>query len=140
VRLRAAEKWRLSDGDTVVVGREVLRFEVLDPEERDQAAAVELGVRLFGSPLRSPWGRLRQIVPSGVTRDVYHLSGPEVVLGREDGDIRFLADEFMSRRHARLANHSGHFELTDEGSSNGTFVRLRGERELKSGDSIRVGD
>jgi len=140
VRLRAGEKHRVHDGDLLLVGRELLRFEVLDPEERDQAPAVEHGVRLFGSPLRAPWGRLRQIVPSGVTRDVYHLTQPEVILGREDGDIRFLSDEFMSRRHARLANHNGNFELTDEGSSNGTFVRIRGERELQHGDAIRVGD
>ncbi len=139
-RLRAGEKHRVLDGDLLLVGREVLRFEVLDPTERDQAAAVERGVRLFGSPLRAPWGRLLQIIPSGVARDVYHLTQPEVILGREDGDIRFLSDEFMSRRHARLANHNGHFELCDEGSSNGTFVRIRGERELHHGDAIRVGD
>ena len=139
-RLRPTEKWKIVDGDLVHVGRELLRFEVLDPEERDQAPAVERGIRLFGSPLRAPWGRLCQIVPSGVTRDVYHLAQPEVILGREEGDIRFLADEFMSRRHARLANHNGHFELSDEGSSNGTFVRLRGERELRSGDAVRIGD
>jgi pSer/pThr/pTyr-binding forkhead associated (FHA) protein len=140
VRLRAAEKHRVLDGDLLLVGRELLRFEVLDPIERDQAAAVDRGVRLFGSPLRAPWGRLLQIIPSGTARDVYHLTQPEVILGREDGDIRFLSDEFMSRRHARLANHNGHFELTDEGSSNGTFVRIRGERELQHGDAIRVGD
>ncbi|HKA89944.1 MAG TPA: zinc ribbon domain-containing protein [Haliangiales bacterium] len=139
-RLRAGEKHRVLDGDLLLVGRELLRFEVLDPAERDQAPAVERGVRLFGSPLRAPWGRLLQIVPSGVARDVYHLTQPEVILGREEGDIRFLSDEFMSRRHARLANHNGQFELTDEGSSNGTFVRIRGERELHHGDAIRVGD
>jgi pSer/pThr/pTyr-binding forkhead associated (FHA) protein len=139
-RLRPGEKHRVLDGDHLLVGRELLRFEVLDPAERDQAPAMDRGVRLFGSPLRAPWGRLLQIVPSGTARDIYHLTQPEVVLGREDGDIRFLADEFMSRRHARLANHNGHFELTDEGSSNGTYVRIRGEREIVHGDSIRVGD
>jgi pSer/pThr/pTyr-binding forkhead associated (FHA) protein len=30
--------------------------------------------------------------------------------------------------------------LTDLGSSNGTFLRLRGDRKLESGDILRMGD
>ena len=40
---------------------------------------------VFGSPPRAPWGRFRQIIVTGVARDVVHLTKPEVVLGREDG-------------------------------------------------------
>jgi hypothetical protein len=139
-RLRPGEAHAIVDGDHILIGKEVLRFEVVEPEERAQGTAVQHGVRLFGSPVRSPWGRLRQIVQSGVARDVYHLGAAEVILGREDGDLRFTDDEFMSRRHARISNSDGRFEIADLESSNGTFVRVRGDRALKKGDVFRVGD
>jgi pSer/pThr/pTyr-binding forkhead associated (FHA) protein len=140
VRVRPGEVVPLRHGDFLLFGKEVLRFEVLEPEERAQLPAIQHGVRLFGSPMRLPWARLMQFVQSGVARDVYHLAPAEVVLGREEGDLRFPDDEFMSRRHARIVNRDGHFELTDEGSSNGTYIRLRGERVLESGDRLRLGD
>jgi pSer/pThr/pTyr-binding forkhead associated (FHA) protein len=140
VRLRAGETYPLVDGDHVLVGKEVLRFEVVEPEERALSVAIQHGVRIFGSPIRSPWGRLRQIAQTGMSRDIYHLVPPQVVLGREEGDLRFADDEFMSRRHARLSNRDGRFEVADLESSNGTFVRVRGERVLRPRDVVRIGD
>jgi pSer/pThr/pTyr-binding forkhead associated (FHA) protein len=139
-KLRSGEGSSIVDGDQILLGKEVLRFEVVEPEERAQNTAIQHGVRLFGSPVRSPWGRLRQIVQSGVARDVYHLSAAEVILGREEGDLRFTDDEFMSRRHAKISNADGRFEIADLESSNGTFLRVRGDRALKKGDVIRLGD
>ncbi len=140
VRLRAGEVYPLVDGDHLLIGKEVLRFEVVEPEERALGPAMQHGVRLFGSPVRAPWGRLRQIVQTGATRDIYHLSSVQTVLGREEGDLRFADDEFMSRRHASITNRDGRFETSDLDSSNGTFVRVRGERVLRGGDVIRLGD
>ncbi len=130
----------LHSGDRVLLGKEVFRFEEVGQDERDIKPARQNGTLVFGTPPRAPWGRLSQIITSGVTRDVYHLSKMEVVLGREEGDITFPDDEFMSRRHAVVANASGKFELRDNGSSNGTYIRVRGDRELKSGDLLRMGD
>jgi len=140
VRVRQGEVVRLRHGDQLLCGKEVLRFEVLEPEERAQLPAMQHGVRLFGSPMRAPWARLLQMVQAGVASDVYHLVPSEVILGREEGDLRFPDDEFMSRRHARIASRDGTFELVDEGSSNGTYIRLRGERVLEAGDRLRLGD
>ena len=75
----------LGDGAIILVGREVLRFERVAPEERTVHPLVRHGVALFGSPPRDPWGRLLQLIPSGGYRDVRHLVGEEVVLGREEG-------------------------------------------------------
>jgi pSer/pThr/pTyr-binding forkhead associated (FHA) protein len=63
-----------------------------------------------------------------------------MVMGREIGDIIFSEDEFMSRRHAQVSYRSGRGQLEDLGSSNGTFLRLRGPHGLSSGDLIRLGD
>jgi pSer/pThr/pTyr-binding forkhead associated (FHA) protein len=130
----------LSDGAIILVGREVLRFERVAAEERSAPPLVRHGVALFGSPPRDPWGRLLQLLPSAGHRDVRHLAGDEVVLGREEGDIVFRDDAFMSRRHAAVTWDGKRALLTDLGSSNGTFVRLTGPTPLKNGDHVRLGD
>jgi pSer/pThr/pTyr-binding forkhead associated (FHA) protein len=137
VRVQSCE---LSPGDSFLVGKELLRYEPLAPEERDPPSLVEHGVRFFGSSPREAWGRLRQLTVAGTTRDVWHLTRPELVLGREEGDVTFPDDEFMSRRHAAVKRVGSKARLEDLGSSNGTFVRVRGDRELKAGDLLRVGD
>jgi pSer/pThr/pTyr-binding forkhead associated (FHA) protein len=130
----------LVDGMTILVGREVLRYERVDPEEAKVFPLVRHGVALFGSPPREPWGRLVQIVPSGGYRDVRHLIGDEVVLGREEGDIVFRDDAFLSRRHAAVTWDGKRALITDLGSSNGTFVRITGPIGLRHGDHVRMGD
>jgi pSer/pThr/pTyr-binding forkhead associated (FHA) protein len=130
----------LADGMTILVGREVLRFERLEPEEIKVAPLVRHGVALFGSPPREPWGRLIAIVPSGGHRDVRHLVEKETVLGREEGDIVFRDDAFMSRRHAAVTWDGKRAQITDLGSSNGTFVRITAPTPLKHGDHVRMGD
>jgi pSer/pThr/pTyr-binding forkhead associated (FHA) protein len=132
--------FELVDGAIILVGREVLRFERVAQEERTVHPLVRHGVALFGSPPRDPWGRVVQLIPSGGYRDVRHLVGEEVVLGREEGDIVFRDDAFMSRRHAAITWDGRRALLTDLGSSNGTFIRLGGPTTIKSGDHVRMGD
>jgi pSer/pThr/pTyr-binding forkhead associated (FHA) protein len=130
----------LGDGMLILVGREVLRYERVEPEEMKLHPLVRHGVALFGSPPREPWGRLLQVVPNGGYRDVRHLAAEEVVLGREEGDIVFRDDAFMSRRHAALTWDGQRAQITDLGSSNGTFVRITGPTPLRHGDHVRMGD
>jgi pSer/pThr/pTyr-binding forkhead associated (FHA) protein len=130
----------LVDGTIILVGREVLRFERVAQEERTVHPLIRHGVALFGSPPRDPWGRIVQLIPSGGHRDVRHLIGDEVVLGREEGDIVYRDDAFMSRRHAAITWDGRRALLTDLGSSNGTFIRLAGPTSIKHGDHVRMGD
>lgn len=138
VRLRAPVD--LQDGDHLLLGKQVLRFELVPEIERTLRPAVEHGVVLFGTPVRPPWARLRQLTPAGIARDVYHITRPELALGRESGDVVFSEDEFMSRRHAQIAFRNGRALVEDLGSSNGTFLRIRGPHALTPGDLIRLGD
>ena len=138
VRLR--EPIDLKDDETFLAGKQVFRFERVPDVEREPAAAVEHAVHLFGTPARVPWARLSQITTAGVARDVYHLTRPEAVLGREEGDYVFPDDEFMSRRHVAISENRGRARIEDLGSSNGTYLRLHGERELRPGDMVRLGD
>jgi pSer/pThr/pTyr-binding forkhead associated (FHA) protein len=112
----------------------------LSEHERGLAPAVEHGVLIFGSPLRTPWARLRQLTVAGILRDVHYLYRTKVTMGREEGDVLFHDDEFMSRHHLMLSLVGTKAILQDLGSSNGTYLRIRDQIELKAGDMIRVGD
>jgi pSer/pThr/pTyr-binding forkhead associated (FHA) protein len=146
----------LEDQDLILVGQQVLRFEVLDEGDTGLGAAAEHGTLLFGSPAAKRYARLSQRTVEGVTRDVYYVRKMETVLGRESGDVVFTEDPFLSRRHAAVrllgrdrmpfaptskpsAADFGGFALVDLGSSNGTFLRIRKDVELRSGDHFRVG-
>ena len=139
VRLRAPE--RLQHADLVLVGLEVLRFEVVSDAERGLGPAAERGTQVFGSPAAPRYARLCQRTVEGVTRDVYYPTREETVIGREVGDVVFTTDPFMSRRHAAIVRDpaTNTFTLKDLGSSNGTYLGIRGERELVPGDHVRVG-
>jgi pSer/pThr/pTyr-binding forkhead associated (FHA) protein len=129
----------LEDGEQLLLGKQVLAFERLAAPEADLAPAVEHGVMIFGSPLKTPWGRLKQLTVAGIFRDVYHLHRPQVTFGREDGDVVFPDDEFMSRKHMAVSFVEEKVLVQDLGSSNGTFLKVS-EVDLASGDLLRLGD
>lgn len=139
VRLRAPAK--LEHGDLVLMGLEVLRFEVVSAADKGYGPATDRDTQVFGSPAAPRYARLSQRTMEGVTRDTYFLTRDETVIGRESGDIVFTGDPFMSRRHSAISRdpQSGAFSVRDLGSSNGTYLKVRGEHEITDGDHIRIG-
>lgn len=155
--LRIREPYQLRDGDLLLLGVEVLRFELAMDTHQSLAPAVEHGTFIFATPSLPSPARLVQRTVQGVARDVYHLHRTETVLGRESGDIVFTDDPYMSKRHAAIHRaidreqrtavdaHGSSTELPpvmtlqDLGSSNGTFVAIRDERPLVHHDFFRVG-
>jgi pSer/pThr/pTyr-binding forkhead associated (FHA) protein len=139
VRIRDAVD--LADGDMLLLGQQVLRFELLTETELPLGPAMQHGVMVFGTPEVQRIARLVQYTTEGVGRDVHYRYRDETVIGREQGDLVFTDDPFMSRRHAALTidRASRRFVLRDLGSSNGTALRFRGERVLRPGDQFRVG-
>ena len=73
-------------------------------------------------------------------RDVRHLADDEVVIGREEGDLVFADDAFLSRRHCTITWDGQRATITDLTSSNGTFVRLTGPLTIRAGEHVRMGD
>jgi pSer/pThr/pTyr-binding forkhead associated (FHA) protein len=138
IRLRVGA--HLYDGDVIMVGKQVLKFELVPDFERTLAPTMHHNIVTFGTIAPQPWGRLRQIGPTGTSHDVFHFSRDQVVIGREQGDIVFSDDNFMSRRHAYLSRKGAGFELEDLGSSNGTFLRIRESHFLVPGDQVRMGN
>jgi len=93
---------------------------------------------VMSSPQAQVKGSLHLVMEGGQSGDAYDLD-EETVIGRAGGDITFPHDGFMSGRHARIVRRGNSFILTDEGSRNGTFIKIKGEVELKPGDMILVG-
>jgi pSer/pThr/pTyr-binding forkhead associated (FHA) protein len=72
------------------------------------------------------------------------FDAPRIVLGRGDGCEVRLPDPSVSARHASLRQHGGSYLLSDEGSTNGTFVggvRLAAHapRIVTHGEKVRLG-
>lgn len=65
-----------------------------------------------------------------------------IVIGRSaECDVR-LEDNFLSSRHARIANDGGDLSIEDLGSTNGTYVNqelVKGRVHLERGDIVQVG-
>lgn len=63
-------------------------------------------------------------------------------IGRDPNNELVLADDGVSRRHARIERRSDRIVLMDVGSTNGTLLNdaeLSGIAELRTGDRIQVG-
>lgn len=132
-------------GDLFLLGHQLLRLENIPEAGREPGPGAD-GVRGFGTPLLPAWGRLVLLGPGGTEAETHHLRHPQVVFGRELGDIVFPGDPFVSWQHAQLAMEAGSNDspvtvtLTDLRSANGTYLRARGDVILDPGDMFRVGD
>jgi pSer/pThr/pTyr-binding forkhead associated (FHA) protein len=138
VYYRISEPTQLGNGDFVRVGQELLRFEFTN-ESEPVVADDGTGTVAAGTARRGAWGRLERISAPAEASFSFVLRNPEHVIGRERGDILFRDDGYVSGMHARVYAQDGRVFLEDMGSSNGTFVRIRGERTLPSGGLILMG-
>lgn len=136
---RIAEPTQLQHGDMLRIGQELLRFELLAHAERMLPPSAD-GTVVSGSPAAGAWGRLERVSAPGEASFVFVLRGTEQFIGRERGDILFRDDGYVSGRHARIfSDAEGRYFVEDLGSSNGTFIRIRGEVVVGSGTLILMG-
>lgn len=110
----------LEHGDTFRVGQELLYYEDL-PEP----APLADGTERMGSPNPGYWGRVSLILEGGIASEAFPIEADEFTVGRENGDITFPLDGYVSSSHCRIVGDDTGVFLEDRGSSNGTYVRLR---------------
>lgn len=70
----------------------------------------------------------------------YELKSGLQHIGRDAGDIRFPDDPFVSPNHASLMLENEQLTVTDLGSDNGVFVRIRGPVSLAVGEQFLAGE
>ncbi|HYT84277.1 MAG TPA: FHA domain-containing protein [Gemmatimonadales bacterium] len=64
---------------------------------------------------------------------------PATTIGRQEGDIRFPEDAFLSPLHAKVSWEEDRLEVRDLGSRNGTWVFLEAPYRLVDGDLVLIG-
>jgi pSer/pThr/pTyr-binding forkhead associated (FHA) protein len=135
LKLKPQEPNRLEYGDVFRIGQEIIRFEELRP----QGPSTD-GVERFGSPGKGYIGRLALVIGRDTTGNAFPIPERGIHCGRERGDILFSEDGYVSGLHCQVSRGAdGQVYLTDLGSSNGSFIRLRAERSITSGDILLMG-
>jgi pSer/pThr/pTyr-binding forkhead associated (FHA) protein/thioredoxin reductase/ferredoxin len=119
-----------------------LEFEDASPAAVDPVTigAQKTSQRPDRPPLPSGLSLVR-LLPGNVEADSYPVSGAIVTIGRIGCDINFPSDALLSDRHAALVAGPDGYELRDEGSASGLFLRLKpnAPMELAVGGILRAG-
>jgi len=97
------------------------------------------GTYFYSSPKHHSPFRITQILQGGAFGMTVCARSSSLQIGREGGDLNFPTDLYMSGSHCKLEEGPGGLSLTDMGSRNGTYVRLKAERELGHGDYLFIG-
>lgn len=136
VYIRVRGSVELAVGDAFLAGEQLFR---LDPTPKASDGADPDGTFFYSSPKHPTSFRLTQILEGGSVGMTVCARGDTLQIGREDGDLNFPGDVYMSARHCTVTEQGGRFLLTDQNSRNGTYVRIKTERELTHGDYLFVG-
>lgn len=133
-KVLADEQTELAPGQLFRIGQELLRFDALDSE-----VASADGVVRLGSPPGGHVGRVSLVVGRKTASPSVPIPAHGLHLGRERGDVTFPEDGYVSGLHCVVTSENGKASVTDLGSSNGTFVQVLGNLEVKSGEVLLMG-
>jgi pSer/pThr/pTyr-binding forkhead associated (FHA) protein len=126
----------VSPGDFFLAGEQLFRIE--PPPKANDGPAPD-GTYFYSSPKHQANFRITQVLQGGAFGMAVCARGSSLQIGREGGDLNFPGDLYMSASHCKLEEAGGKLSLTDLNSRNGTYVRLKAERELAHGDYLFIG-
>ena len=124
----------LQHSDFFRVGQELLMYEDL-PEPTPTTD----GTERMGSPNPGYWGRVSVMVSPTRIVAGYPFAEAGVEIGRENGDITFPDDGYVSGSHCRVYGDDDGVFIEDLGSSNGTYMRVRNNQLIRPGTMILIG-
>lgn len=138
---RLREPTIIRSGDVVFAGEQYLLVRLGDQVPSEPAPPGPAPAEIFGTPLPAPRLHVTQLLLGGLPGRVVSTDREMITVGRENADLSFPQDRFMSSKHLRFeVAKSGHIQVIDVGSLNGTFVRVtRMPTRLHRGDEILVG-
>ena len=126
----------VTPGDFFLAGEQL--FSIEGPPRPNDGPAPD-GTYFYSSPKHLAQFKIVQILQGGAQAMAVCARGRGLQIGREGGDLNFPGDLYMSASHCRLEESAGKLSLTDLSSRNGTFVRLKAEKELAHGDYLFIG-
>jgi pSer/pThr/pTyr-binding forkhead associated (FHA) protein len=123
-------------GDHFLAGEQVFRVDAT-PKASDGPAPD--GTYFYSSPKHQSPFRVVQILQGGAPGMCVCAKTGGLAIGREGGDMNFPSDLYMSAAHCKVEDVAGKVTLTDLNSRNGTYVRIKQEKELAHGDYLFIG-
>jgi pSer/pThr/pTyr-binding forkhead associated (FHA) protein len=136
VFLRVRGTIDVSVGDHFLAGEQLFRVDAT-PKQADGPAPD--GTYFYSSPKHQSPFRVTQILHGGAPGMTVCARNNGLQIGREGGDLNFPTDLYMSASHCKLDENGGKLTLTDLNSRNGSYIRLKAERELAHGDYLFIG-
>ena len=83
--------------------------------------------------------RLVELVDGGLPGRAYTSPNNEIAVGRDGCDMTYAGDPHLSQRHFKVSLGSVGPIVTDLGSSNGTFIRIKEPMRLRHADYVFIG-
>jgi pSer/pThr/pTyr-binding forkhead associated (FHA) protein len=136
VYLRVRGSVEISPEDHFLAGEQAFRVDST-PKLNDQPGPD--GTYFYSSPKHPSPFRITQVLQGGAHGMIVCARTSSLQIGREGGDLNFPTDLYMSASHCKIEEAGGKLTLTDMSSRNGTYVRLKAERELGHGDYLFIG-
>jgi pSer/pThr/pTyr-binding forkhead associated (FHA) protein len=136
VFLRVRGSTETQPGDLILAGEQLFRLE--GPPRANDGPAQD-GTYFYSSPKHQSQFKIVQVLEGGALGMAVCARGNGLQIGREGGDLNFPMDLFMSASHCKVDESGGRLTLTDLNSRNGTYLRLRAERDLSHGDYLFIG-
>jgi pSer/pThr/pTyr-binding forkhead associated (FHA) protein len=136
VFLRVRGTVPLDSGDQFLAGEQLFRMETAIKASDGPAPD---GTYFYSSPKHQSPFRITQILQGGGLGMVVCARQSGLQIGREGGDLNFPTDLYMSAAHCKLEESAGRITITDLNSRNGTYLRLKAEKELGHGDYLFIG-
>ena len=126
VFVKLTDEEELVDGDIFRIGQELLRFDEIAPP-----VPLDDGTEVMGSPNPGYWGRLASSSAATRTARAFPLFG-DAVIARPRARRHPVPRGRLRLGHARARRRfrDGRVYLATSNSSNGTFLRVRGERAV----------
>ncbi|MBX3202947.1 MAG: FHA domain-containing protein [Labilithrix sp.] len=136
VYLRVRGSVDIAPEDHFLAGEQVFRVDG-PPTLHDQPGPD--GTFFYSSPKHQSPFRITQVLQGGAHGMIVCARSSSLQIGREGGDLNFPTDLYMSGSHCKIEETGGALTLTDMSSRNGTYIRLKAERELGHGDYLFIG-
>ena len=136
VYLRVRGTVDISPGDMFLAGEQLFRLDADAARLDGQDPTAPTSTPRRSTRARSASRRSCRAACSGM---MVCARGTSLQIGREGGDLNFPGDLYMSGSHCRIEEPTASSRITDLNSRNGTYIRLKSERELGHGDYLFIG-
>jgi pSer/pThr/pTyr-binding forkhead associated (FHA) protein len=120
-------------GDQFMAGDQVFR---VDPSPNPSDGVDQEGTYFYSSPKFPSTFRISQVLIGGAVGMTVCARGHSLTVGREDCDLNFPQDFYISPRHVTIEAIGNKFRLTDHETLNGTYraqADARRAQRLSSG-------